>query len=382
MNILITDFYGGPAGSTMSAFYLATGLAERGHTVHVACENGSLLHKLLNSKVHTLSLRINGKLDFTLAKKLKAYIVENGIEIVDVQASRDRYILAWATLFYKLEVTVLHTRRQAPRSSGGALHRWFYVKVSKKIVLVSEGLKQIFIKKGYPENHLYVIHNGIPQSRYENWTAEKVDFFRKKFDLGHNDIVIGSVSRLKEQVQILKAVKRLNNSDIKILFAGIEPGSLDPTIAELGITNQVIYTGFIDNSDILNIYRLLTVKILASTMDGFGLVLLESMAMGCPVIGTSFGGIKDVIEDGVNGFTFQNNNIEELADKIKRMLYDKNLREKFIQAGYKTAFEHYTIEKTIANREKLYASVQTSESRYRLNDSSSFKPVAGVPTLG
>lgn len=356
MNILITDFYGGMAGSTMSASYLAKGLAKRGHHICIACSKGALLETLFQAedKVKVFPLEIKGKLDFKAAKALQKIVEEEKIDLIDVQASKDRYIAAWSKWFYGVKIPIVYTRRQDPKSSLGALQRKFYVKSTEKIIVISQGLKEIFVRKGYPENHLHIIHNGIPEKRFEQWSEKQMQEFRSQFGLTEKDIVIGSVSRMKEQDQIIRAVKLLNRPEIKLLFAGIDKGSLDAIIQEVDLTNEVIYAGMVPNEKVLNIYRLLDLNILASTMDGFGLVLVEAMAMGCPVIGTRFGGIKDVIQNEKNGFLFENNNIEELADKIRQVIEDKALKNRFIEAGKQTAFNEFTIDKTVEKHEAFF----------------------------
>lgn len=356
MNLLITDFYGGMAGSTMSASYLAKGLAKRGHHVCVACAKGALLASLFEAKdkVKVFPLEIKGKLDFKAAKSLRKIVLEENIQLMDVQASKDRYIAAWSKWFYGVDVPIVYTRRQDPKSSLGALQRKFYVKSTEKIIVISEGLKEIFVQKGYPANHFHVIHNGIPAKRYEQWSDSQTQAFKAQFGIEEKDVVIGSVSRMKEQDQIIRAVKKMDNPAIKLLFAGIDKGSLDKVAQEVNLENEIIYAGMVPNEKVLNIYRLLDVNILASTMDGFGLVLVEAMAMNCPVIATRFGGIKDVIKDGENGFLFENNNIEELTDKIKQVLENQALRNRFIEAGKRTAFEEFTIDKTVEKHEAFF----------------------------
>ncbi|MBD3242571.1 MAG: glycosyltransferase [Chitinivibrionales bacterium] len=355
MRILLTDLYGGPAGSTMSVSYLARGLAQRGHAVWVLCPPGSLLQGLLSADdVTVVPLEVSGKLDIASAKRVHRLVADNAIDIVDVQASKDRYMLSWAKLFHGLRIPVVHTRRQYPRSAGGWLHRTLYVWSTERIIVISDGLKRIFVDKHYPEKHLHVIHNGVPANRYRQWSPERVAYYRETLGLGPACRVIGCVSRMKEQQQILEAVALLRDPSLVLLFAGIPQGSLDRRARRLGLPNRIVYAGFVDNDEILNIYRLLDVNILASTMDGFGLVLLEAMAMRCPVIGTAFGGITDVIQDNVNGLLFPDGDVAALADRIRRALTDEALRHRLIDNGRHTAHETFTIERTIDGHEALF----------------------------
>ena len=190
-------------------------------------------------------------------------------------------------------------------------------------------------------------------------SEQEVLNYKKQFSIQEHEVLIGAVSRLKEQTQILEAVKQLDNSNIVLLFAGIKSGILDEFANKIGLTNRIVYAGMVSNDKVLNIYHLLHINILASTMDGFGLVLLEAMAMECPVIGTRFGGIKDVIVHGENGFLFDDKDTNMLATQIQQLLNDHNLRRLFIENGKKTAFQTFTLKQTIQKHIQFYQNMIT-----------------------
>lgn len=358
LRILFLTYQGGMAGSTYSITYLAKGLADRGHKVFAGLRKEMPIWDLIEHPgVTRVPMRIKGKFDFENWREIRDLVRNEKIDIINAQSSHDRYTSIFAKLRFNLPVQIVHTRRQNPLSAGGWLQRKFYIKNTANIVVISDGLKRIFIEKGYPEHHIKVIHNGIPKKRFEQWSQEKVEQFRKQLNLQPEDKVVGCISRFKEQPQLIEAIARLNDPNIKLIFAGISPEQIQPYLDKFNIENEVHVLGKVPPEDILNIYRLLDVNVLASTMDGFGLVLVEAMAMECPVIATNFGGIPDVIEDGVNGFLFENEDIGGLAERIQKVLSDNSLRQQLITNGLKTAFEKYTMEKTIDGYEEYFESL-------------------------
>jgi L-malate glycosyltransferase len=358
LRLLFLTYQGGLAGSTNSIVYLASGLAELGHDVYVGCREDMLIWQLLEgSSAQRIAMTFNGKFDFNNWKQIRDAVKLHDIQIINAQSSYDRYTSIFAKLRYGLNVQIVHTRRQNPLSAGGWLQRWFYVKFTSSIIVISEGLKEIFAEKGYPKSHLKVIHNGIPNKRLTEWDDQTVAEFKKKIGFQEGDIIIGCVSRIKEQSQILEAVASLNNPKIKLVFAGIEFDLIEPFINQFGLKNEVICLGDVPGTKVLSLYRTFDLDILASTMDGFGLVLIEAMAMECPVIATNFGGIADVVQNGENGFLFENGNISELASKIELLLSDKELRTKFIANGKNTAFQKFSMENTIQKYEEYFLSL-------------------------
>lgn len=357
LNILILTYQGNTAGSTNSIAYLSKGLADKGHNVYVGCRKESLLYALLsNTRVHRVAMTFKSKTDLQNMRQIRDVVRTHDIRIINAQSSWDRYTSILASWIYRLNVKIIHTRRQKPESVGGLLQKWFYVAGTEKIVVISDELKQMFIRKRFPEKHIHVIYNGIPKERFDSLDLSHVEELRKKFNLSGSDVVIGCVSRLKNQEQIVKALRYLDPG-YKVLFVGITPGLFDDLAKEIGVANQILYSGVVVGDEVLNYYKLMDVNILASTMDGFGLVLIEAMALGVPVVATNFGGIKNVVQDGYNGLLFDDNDIQGLAARVKKAICDAQLRQRLIDNGKKTAFETFTMEKTVDNYEKFYYSL-------------------------
>ena len=320
MNILLITYQGDMAGSTNSISYLAKGLAERGHTVVVGMRKEALLWQLLEgTKVIRIPMTFRNKIDHNNIRHIAAIVKKYKIQIINAQSSIDRYTTIFARWFYNLNCKIVHTRRQTPLSIGGIIQNTFYIKGTDKIIVVSDRLKEIFIQKGFPPKHLHVIYNGIPIKRYKNEVSEKkVEALRKKYNIKTTDRVIGCISRYKRQEQIIQALPYLDEK-IKVLFVGCEKEDLQKHIDKVTFKNELIFAGKISPDEVLNHYKLMDVNVLPSITDGFGLVLVEAMAMGIPVIGTQFAGIISVLkENEQNGLLFEDNNIPQLVEKLKK----------------------------------------------------------------
>lgn len=354
MNILLITNQGDIAGATNSISYLARGLSGKGHTVVVGCRQESLLFQILkDTSVILEPMTFKHKYGFDNIKQIAFVVKKYKIELINSQASRDRYSSVFSNWFKRLNCVVVHTRRQTPRSSFDPLKKLMYLRGTHKFVVVSSELKKTFIKKGIPDKHIEVIFNGIPTEFYKNADEEKTTQLRNYYKIGKSEKVIGCVSRMKKQEQLIQALQYLPDN-ITVFFAGIKEGSLDDLVQSLNIKQRIIYAGEVKRDHIVNYYKLFDVNVLPSITDGFGLVLVEAMGMGVPVIGTDAEGIKDVITDGVDGFLFTNEDTQMLAEKLQTILFNTEIRKKFIANGMKTAHEKFVISKTIENYEKLF----------------------------
>lgn len=355
MKLLILTYQGDMAGSTNSIAYLARGLAERGHQVYVGCRKESLLYGMLqNSPVQLLPMTFKGKLDRHNMRQIRDAVQKHDLQLINAQSSKDRYTSIFARWLYKLPVKVVHTRRQKPESIGGWLQNTFYVKGTDKIVVVSDGLKDTFVQKGIPAHHLQVIYNGIHKERFQAHRPARTEELRRKYGLSPADQVIGFVGRKKKQEQLLEALAFLPE-DLTVLFVGIEESELASFLQKTPIRQRLIFAGKVPPEEVINYYPLFKLNVLASTMDGFGLVLVEAMGMGVPVLGTNYPGINDVIEEGQSGLLFEDGNTPELAEKIKLILDEPSLREKLIRQGKERALHTFSMENTLKGYEKFFS---------------------------
>jgi L-malate glycosyltransferase len=168
--------------------------------------------------------------------------------------------------------------------------------------------------------------------------------------------IILSVGRLidwkgtKFLIESLPAVlKKFPGAQLHIAGAGPERESLGKLVCRLGLDYHVVFLGLVPSADLTACYLSADVFVLPSInksgiTEGLGVVLLEAMASGCPVIGSNVGGIPDIITDGENGFLVPEQDPDRLAHRIIRVLSDEDLRDKFRRNGYKRIKEIYSWE--------------------------------------
>jgi len=109
----------------------------------------------------------------------------------------------------------------------------------------------------------------------------------------------------------------------------------------------------VDYEQLREYYKKADIFAMPSTIESFGIALLEAMNYGLPLIGSNAGGIPEVIEDGKNGFLIEPKKPKILAEKIRTLFTDGKLRKEMGENSYKTV-KKFDIKKTVEETLKKY----------------------------
>jgi glycosyltransferase involved in cell wall biosynthesis len=184
-------------------------------------------------------------------------------------------------------------------------------------IAASSAVKEYFQSMGV--ENIAVIPNGIDINRFEGLNRQEA---RNKLGL-NNEFAIMTVARLEKRKGLeflIKALPELNFPFVCLLIGdGEERDNLKDLSKKLGVGDKVRFLGQIGNKEIPGYLVAADCFILPSLEEGFGIVILEAMAAGLPVIGSDIGGIKDIIEDGRTGLLVEPANPKALAGAIAKV---------------------------------------------------------------
>jgi glycosyltransferase involved in cell wall biosynthesis len=125
--------------------------------------------------------------------------------------------------------------------------------------------------------------------------------------------------------------------------------------AQLDVTEHVVFTG--ERSDIPRVMAACDVFILPSFEEPFGLVFLEAMAMGKPVVALDNGGTPEVVEHGRSGLLSPPWDIPALASNITTLVRDPELRLRLGRQGRERVLQHFNAPRMARDAERAYAAV-------------------------
>jgi L-malate glycosyltransferase len=156
---------------------------------------------------------------------------------------------------------------------------------------------------------------------------------------------------------------------LSIVGEGPTRGHLEQLARDLGISKNIQFLGRVDETSLDNLYALASVLVLPSrqykgmVMEGLGVVLLEAMARGVPVIGSDIGGIPDIISNGENGYLFSPDNSTDLAQKILLISGDSMLIEQFRNRGLETVQMRFSWKEISQQFTDIYQQLIEHQSR-------------------
>jgi glycosyltransferase involved in cell wall biosynthesis len=183
-----------------------------------------------------------------------------------------------------------------------------------------------------------------------------------------SDIIL-FVGRLVEQKgvrQLLQALLLIRESQPRATLAFIGDGPLAKEIAEFarshGIEDRVLLLGPIPNCDLPPYFRTARVVIVPSLTEAtwaeqVGMVSIQSMACGTPVVATRSGSVSEFIEDGVSGVLVPERNPEALAGAVLRLLHDDRVRQSLASSGRLYAERRYDAPRNVRRVQKILLSI-------------------------
>jgi glycosyltransferase involved in cell wall biosynthesis len=188
--------------------------------------------------------------------------------------------------------------------------------LDSRVVVIPEGVDEKFYKERFSSNVLikygiqtpYILYLGAADSHKNLPSLVKI-FKRLSEIMPHSMVFAGRIT------ERYKAVIKLTN--------------------EINLQDRVVFTGAIDENDISSIYKGADLLVLPSLYEGFGLVLLEAMASGTPVVASNVSSIPEVVGDAAK--LFDPYDVEDIYDTIYTVASDSNLREKMRKEGIERA---------------------------------------------
>jgi len=210
----------------------------------------------------------------------------------------------------------------------------------------------------------HVIPYGIDTAQFEQCSPEAVRSVRERL----GDRLVISVGRLVYYKGFDVLIRAMADVRGKLVIVGEGPlrSELQSLAARLGVTDKVVFAGEVNNAGVMPYYHAADLFALASVArsEAFGIVQIEAMAAGLPVVNTSLdSGVPFVSLAGESGLTVPPGDAPALAAAINRLLDDQSLRQSLGQAGVRRARREFSLDTMLRRTLSLYEGVIQSGER-------------------
>jgi len=285
------------------------------------------VHALVLSKVDRTPIVGSFHTLFTDSSVIKDYVVDNKLVTKTIM----KYSWNYARLFYN-------------RCDG--------------VAAPSDTIRKMLEKRGI--RNVDVIPNGTDLKRFNpQVNGEKIRRTFVKNDREKLVMYVGRLSREKKLETMIKAAALLKKEDIRFAFVGSGPAQAyyQRMVERMHLQDKVKFVGFVPNKELPKYYASCDVFCIPSTFETQGVVSLEAMATGKPVVGADFLALKDLIKNGKNGEKFRANDSTDCAKKIEEVINNMDSYKEMVPTS-----KRYSLGRTTDDLLSLYRRVLNNES--------------------
>lgn len=371
-------------GLCTHVYHLTHALSKLGHEVHViTCEEGTapieendagvIVHRVTPYKIETD--------DFTKwVMHLNFAMIEEGIRVMQKYGKFDiihghDWLVAYSAKVLKWSfkipmVSTIHATEygrnggiKTPMQSYISSVEWMFTYESWKVVACSGYMRQqISDLFKTPWDKMWLIPNGVQTQEFE-FEFDWLDF-RRKYARDEEKIIFYVGRHVFEKgIHLLinsapNIIKNYNNTKFIISGKGPMTDELIEKVAELNLEDKFAFVGYLDNDTRNKLYRVANIAVFPSIYEPFGIVALEAMAAGCPVVVSDTGGLSEIVEHNYNGLKAIVGNSESLGDNISKLLNDDALAVELKKNALATVQEKYTWEKVAKTTADMYLQIK------------------------
>ncbi len=320
-------------GLEINIFKLCCWLQERGNNVLlIASEDSKIAQKAkeANIRIEYLNLSKSKFLHFVsvfgLIKTLKKHQIHNLI----IGHYRQYYLAVWAkSLGFTIKIKLLYLQQMRMNvNRKNPYHAYYFSRIDAWLTPLKYLKDELIVNTTLKEGQIHLHPLCCDTKKFTNANAIRSEA-RKTFRLNENIFLVGIAGRLdkeKGQKYLIEAIKLLKDRNIIIsaLIVGEESvggtgylAELKQTTSSLGVENLIIFKPFTD--EIAAFYKAIDIFAICSTNEPFGMVTVEAMLSGTPIVGAETGGTSEILNGGQWGNLFEAKNAKSLAKQLETM---------------------------------------------------------------
>lgn len=221
----------------------------------------------------------------------------------------------------------------------------YIMKKADRVIALTPEVKNDLVNIGVYENKIDIIPTGVSVDKYKptNKPLTQMDFIEKDFII----LFVGRLVENKGVINLIMAFKKVLDEKVKANLVIVGEGNLKKKLIDLtkklGLSENVHFMGSFKQEMMPYVYPKANVLVLPTIYkEPFGIVAIEALASGIPVIATEIDGLKYIINDGDVGFLVKPNDIESLSKKILEIMENDKLRDTMRINARRRAVEEFS----------------------------------------
>lgn len=297
--------------------------------------------------------------DYSSVKTMRTLAEAQGVGALIVNTNADLFRAVLTKIFTHTPLKLAYLQHmQIGHAKRDLYHTWLYKKLDAWISPLSGLAKQVLQLTRMAPEKLHVVPFGIELQQFKRHMPDKLKA-RHALRLPQDAIIAGIIGRLdpqKNQAMLLRAAAQLIHEalPLKILIVGANTldnktdyqRELETLCEELQITDSVYFRPFMQDPGVA--YAALDIFVLTSEKETYGMVTIEAMAAGLPVLATRSGGTPELVDDGQTGILFEPHNDEGLRTSLRVLVQNAELRQVLGNAGRNKATLRFSHDQQIA----------------------------------
>ncbi len=209
-------------------------------------------------------------------------------------------------------------------------------------------------------NNVTVVPNGVDLKRFNsNVNGDRVRKNLLKSNRGKLVMYVGRVSREKKLETMIRAASTFKKEDVRFVVVGTGPAMqyYQHMVERLHLQDRIRFVGFVENRSLPEYYAACDAFCIPSTFETQGVVSLEAMASGKPVVGADYLALKELIINGRNGEKFRPGDSKGCASKLRKVLYNVGSYKEMVSTA-----KRYSLERTTDDLLSLYKKVLNNDN--------------------
>lgn len=307
-----------------------------------------------NQGIPVSRLEIKHRFDLNAIKKIRSILKRGNFDVVYAPANRGLSTSLFAAWGLPVKfVTYRGTQGNLSWLNPSVIFTHRSPRVDK-IVCNCEAVRKNLIEMKFKENKLCTIYKGHDVAWYKSGGTVK----RSELGFSESDFVVGMIANIRplKGVNVLfEALSKLKERiPLKCLLVGDADNQyLSSQISNYNLEQVVNHLGF--RRDVPDLINLCDVTVVASLRrEGMPRAMIESMSLAVPVVATSVGGMKEVIEDGSSGLIVPPNDAAVLADALNRLYSDPKLRAVMGERARARIISNFGVEQYVCAMRHLF----------------------------